>query len=531
MPVTSRLNNRMSVLVWFHPEFTMPLSAKVKKRLPSLPDKPGVYFMRDQSGKIIYVGKAASLRSRVRNYFQPSTLHNAPPKLRSLINSIDDFDFIVVRSDADAVITEGRLIKEYRPHYNALMKDDKRFLMLRVNLEDPFPRIEPCRINKNDGALYLGPYARSDAARTAMEYAEKQFGLRSCRPRRPDAEDYKHCHNDVIRFCSAPCIGRISREDYLKRVEEAVAFLRGERRDLIEEMQRRMEEESAAQNYEKAAELRDTISALWSAIRERSKGKRDLSLQVEDARLGTEELQHILHLPGPADVIECFDNSNFGGSLPVSAMVCAVHGIPRPQRYRRFKVKTVVGADDPATMAEVVGRRYKRLRDEGQPLPDLVLIDGGVTQLKAAREALAALGLADLPTAGLAKQFEELYVETTLSSPPIRLPADSRALKVLQRIRDEAHRFSITFHRALRARKIRESMLDEIEGIGGKRKELLIKHFGSVRRLARASEQEIAAVPGIGPVFAGLVAGHMRRSIDKQSADALTDTPTDAPTD
>lgn len=489
----------------------MSLPSKVKQRLPTLPDKPGVYFMRDKTGKIIYVGKAVSLRSRVRNYFQPSTLHKAPPKLRSLINSIDDFDFIVVRSDADAVITEGRLIKEYRPHYNALMKDDKRFLMLRVNLEDPFPRIEPCRINKGDGALYLGPYARSDAAHVAMEYAEKKFGLRTCRPRVPGDEDYKHCHNDIIRFCSAPCIGRTTRDDYRKRVEEAVAFLRGERRDLIEQMQSEMEQAAASQQYEKAAELRDTISALWSAIRERSRGKRDLSVQLDDARAGTEELQQILKLPGPASVIECFDNSNLGGSLPVSAMVCAVHGVPRPQRYRHFKIKTIVGADDPATMAEVVARRYKRLLDEGQPLPDLVLIDGGVTQLKAAREALTGLGLSRLPTAGLAKQFEELYVETTLSKPPIRLPPDSRALKVLQRIRDEAHRFSLTFHRSLRSKKIRESILDEVEGIGEKRKQLLVRHFGSVLRIRRASEEQIAAVPGIGPVMAHAIKSQLNR--------------------
>lgn len=489
----------------------MSVSEKVKARLPTLPDKPGVYFMRDRNGKIIYVGKAASLRSRVRNYFQSSTLSKAPPKLRSLINSIDDFEFIVVRSDADAVITEGRLIKEYRPHYNALMKDDKRFLMLKVNTEDPIPRIQPCRIRKTDGATYIGPYARSDAARIALEFAEKKFGIRSCRARTPDAEDYKHCHNDVIRFCSAPCIGRISREDYRSRIDDAVAFLRGERRDLIEELQQEMEREAENRNYERAAELRDTVSALWSAIRERSLGKRNLEVQMDDARAGTEELQQVLGLPRPAAVIECFDNSNLGGSLPVSAMVCAVNGVPRPQRYRHFKVKTVTGADDPATMAEVVGRRYRRLLDEKQPLPDLVLIDGGVTQLKAAREKLAELGLDTLPTAGLAKKFEELYVATDYATPPIRLPADSRALKVLQRIRDEAHRFSLTFHRSLRAKKIRESALDEIEGIGEKRKTLLIRHFGSVLRIARASEEEIAAVDGIGPVMAGIILSHLKK--------------------
>jgi excinuclease ABC subunit C len=495
---------------------SMAFSKKIHDRLQTLPDKPGVYFMRDANGKIIYVGKAASLRQRVRNYFQPATVHRAPPKLRSLINSIDDFDFIVVRSDADAVVTEGRLIKEYRPHYNAVLKDDKRFLLLRVNLDDPFPRFEPCRINKQDGATYLGPYARSDAARVALEYAEKTFGLRSCSPRRPDEENYRHCHNDIIRFCSAPCIGRIVREDYLRKVEQAIAFLRGERRDMIEQLHVRMEEEAAAQNYEKAAELRDTVAALWSAIRERSLGKRDLALRQEEAARGVDELKDILNLKRPPEVIECFDNSNLGGSLPVSAMVCAVHGMPRPQRYRHFRVKTVEGSDDAATMAEVVGRRYKRLRDEKQPLPDLVLIDGGVTQLKAAREALAALGLTNLPTAGLAKRFEEIYVETDYATPPIRLPADSSALKVLQRIRDEAHRFSLTHHRSLRARKIRESRLDEVEGIGEKRKEILLKHFGSVRRLASASVEEIAAVAGIGPVMAKVIHEHLRRGIHDQ---------------
>jgi len=489
----------------------MPINDKIKARLAALPDKPGVYFMRDNNGKIIYVGKAASLRSRVRSYFRSSTLQSAPPKLRGLINSIADFDFIVVKSDADAVVTEGRLIKEYRPHYNALLKDDKRFLLLRVHLDDPVPRIQPCRINKMDGAVYLGPYARSVAARVALEYAERTFGIRSCSPRIPDEQDYRHCHNDIIRYCSAPCMGRISREDYVARVMQAIAFLRGERRDLLEDMKQQMEKAAAAQQYEKAAVLRDTISALWSAIRERSRGVRNLELKLEDAHAGAEELQAILNLPGPAQVIECFDNSNLSGSLPVSAMVCAVNGMPQRQRYRHFRIKSVPGIDDPAMMAEVVGRRYQRLVREGQPLPDLVLIDGGVTQLKAAREALAKIGITNLPTAGLAKRFEEIYVETDYRTPPIRLPANSNALKVLQRIRDEAHRFSLTHHRSLRSKKIRESALDEVEGIGVRRKELLIKHFGSVLRLSRASVEEIAEIPGIGPVMAASIKAQLSR--------------------
>lgn len=494
----------------------MAFSEKIMARLQTLPDKPGVYFMRDKNGKIIYVGKASSLRSRVRHYFQPATLAKAEPKLRGLIKSIADFEFIVVRTEAEALITESRLIKEYRPHYNAVAKDDKRFLLIRVNLNDAFPRFETCRIRKNDAFTYFGPYSRPGSARTALEYVEKTFGIRSCSPRRPGEEDYRHCHNDIIRFCSAPCIGRISEEAYRKRIEDAAAFLRGERRDLLEQMKEQMETASAAMNFEQAAMLRDTLSALWSSIRERSKGTKDLELKISDARDGVKELMSILHLARPAEVIECFDNSNISGSHAVSAMVCAVNGIPDPRRYRHYRIRSVEGIDDPATMAEVVGRRYQRLLDERKPLPDLVLIDGGVTQLQAARQALTSIGLSSLPTAGLAKRFEEIHVATDFKTPPIRLPADSNALRVLQRIRDEAHRFSLSYHRLLRAQKIRESILDEIEGIGEKRKQLLIRHFGSVLRLSRASEQDIAAVPGIGPVMAASIKEQIGRARGKK---------------
>lgn len=494
-----------------NPSNTMSKSEIIAEKLNSLPDKPGVYFMRDKNGKIIYVGKASSLRNRVRHYFQPATLAKADPKLRGLIKSIADFEFLVVRSEGEALVTENRLIKEYRPHYNAMAKDDKRFLLLRVNLNAEFPRFETCRIKKNDNHTYLGPYVRPGAARTALEYVEKNFGLRSCPPRLPGPDDYKHCHNDIIRFCTAPCIGRINSADYRKRVEEAVAFLRGERRDLLETIKQQMESEAAAMNFEQAAALRDTLDALWSSIRERSKGTKDLELKIADARDGIVELQSILHLPGPATVIECFDNSNISGRHAVSAMVCAVNGIPDPRRYRHYRIRTVEGIDDPASMAEAVGRRYRRLLEEKKPLPDLVLIDGGVTQLQAARESLAVIGLTGLPTAGLAKRFEEIYTATDFKTPPIRLPSDSNALKVLQRIRDEAHRFSLSYHRLLRAQKIRESILDEIEGIGEKRKQLLIRHFGSVLRLSRAGEDEIAKVPGIGPVMAASIKEQLKR--------------------
>ncbi len=490
----------------------MATSEKVKKKLTGLPNKPGVYVMRDRSGRIIYVGKATSLRSRVRHYFQQGTLRSADPKLRSLINSIDDFEYIVVRSEADAVVTEGRLIKEHRPRYNVHFRDDKRFLLLRIHPDDPVPRFTTCRIRKNDGARYFGPYADSGVARAAMEFVEKTYGLRSCTPRVPDAEDYRHCHNDIIRFCTAPCMERIDAGAYRAKVDEACAFLEGNRREHLQMLEDEMKKAAADQRFEHAAALRDTLRMLRKAMRDRSRGLRDLAMQQEDAREGLRELQKELGLPRKPEVIECFDISNISGTHAVASMVCAVGGLPRGNRYRHFRIKTVHGIDDPAMMGEAVYRRYRRQLDEGKPLPDLLLIDGGATQLQAARDSLKALGITSLRSAGLAKKLEEVYLEPNLTDMPVRLPPDSPGLRILQRIRDEAHRFALNHHRGLRQKRIRESVLDEIEGIGEKRKELLIRHFGSVVRLGRASEAEIAAVPGVGPVLAAQI----RRELDQR---------------
>jgi excinuclease ABC subunit C len=470
----------------------MPVTDQVKAKLSQLPDKPGVYLMRDRSGRIIYVGKAASLRSRVRHYFQPATLRSAEPKLRGLINSIVDLDFLVVRTEAEAILTEGRMIKEYRPRYNVAFRDDKRFPMLRVDLNEPWPRVE----------TYFGPYSNSIAARVAREFLDQQFKLRVCRPRLPDAEDHRHCHADVVSFCSAPCVGRISPEDYRARVEDAVAFLRGERPAILEELAAAMDREAAALNFEKAAALRDTLLHLRWVIKERHKGTRTLEMRAEEARQGVFELQTALGLAAPPQVIECFDISNISGTHAVASMVVAVDGMPARQRYRRFRIKTVEGSDDPRMMAEVIRRRYARVLAENQPRPGLVLVDGGFTQLSAARTELRALGLGDQPSAGLAKKYEEIYRDDAAAAEPLRLPRDSAALKMLQQLRDEAHRFALDYHRALRNRLMRDSLLDRVEGIGDKRKALLLKTFGSVRRLSRATDDEVAAVPGVGPVMA-----------------------------
>ncbi len=481
----------------------MDIPPRVKEKLQILPNKPGVYFMRDRQGKIIYVGKAASLRDRVRSYFHAATLRSADPKLRSLIHSIADLDFLVARTEAEAIITEGRLIKEYRPRYNVSFRDDKRFLMIRVDLNEPWPRFDAVRLRKNDGATYFGPYASTQAARAALEFLDKRLGLRRCNPREPDAADHKHCLNDIVRYCSAPCIGKITREDYMARAQVACAFLRGERRDLLDELEQEMEHAAQSLDFEKAAALRDTLLLLRRAVRERARGTKDLALRQEEARHGLAELKQVLSLPKEPKIIEAFDISNISGTAAVGSLVCAEDGMPNRKYYRMFHIKTVTGSDDPAMMAEVVRRRFERALREKSRLPDLVLVDGGTSQLRAARRVLDELGLSNLPAAGLAKRFEELH---TLApdgrSRVLRLPFDSAGLKVLQRLRDEAHRFAINFHRATRLKRLRESVLDEVEGLGEKKKILLLQHFGSLARLRKASESDIASVPGIGPVLA-----------------------------
>ena len=233
----------------------MNLSEKIKAKLKSIPNEPGCYMMRDRDGKIIYVGKALSLRKRVQSYFRNATLQSGSPKLRSLVNSTCDLDYVVVRNEAQAVLTEGRLIKDYKPYYNVSLKDDKRFILLRIDQRRPFPRIEVCRIKRDADATYFGPYASAAAARATLDFVEKKFGLRKCTPARPDEENYKHCINDIVRYCSAPCIGKVSQEEYRHRVEEACAFLRGERPEHLKQLRSEMQEASDKLQFERAAAL------------------------------------------------------------------------------------------------------------------------------------------------------------------------------------------------------------------------------------------------------------------------------------
>ncbi len=472
----------------------------LREKLKHLPEKPGCYLYRDRSGTIIYVGKAVNLRRRVQSYFRASTLRTAPPKLRSLVHHVEDLDIRIVRTEAEALLTESHLIKTYRPRFNILLRDDKRYLALKADPHRDFPRIITCRIKRDDGAYYFGPFPSSTIVRVALDFTEKRFGLRKCGSLMPCAEDHTHCMADIIRFCTAPCLGKISKEDYHRRFEEACAFLRGERPDIIEEIRTQMIHASEHEDYEKAARLRDTWLALKELTREHAKARLLPTIQRPTAEEGLAELAKLLTLPRPPRIIECFDISHLMGSHTVASMVVAVNGVPDRRRYRHFHVKTVTN-DDPQAMAEVIRRRYTRLKDEGTPYPDLILCDGAHLQVRATRAILKELDLFDtIPVAGLNEHFEEIVLDD--HRPNLILSRDSNALQILMRLRDEAHRFAISFNRHLRTRALHESILDELPGIGPTRKRQLLKAFGSIRRLANASEEAIAAQPGITPALA-----------------------------
>ncbi len=480
----------------------------LRRKLDELPDAPGVYLFRDGAGTVIYIGKARSLRRRVRSYFSAAVRRRADPKLRSLVHSICDLEVVPLRTEAEAAVMEGRLIKEHRPRYNIAFRDDKRFLLLRVDPREPWPRFALARIRRDDGALWFGPYPTAAVARVTLDFLGKQFGLRVCRPRVPGPEDHRHCHADVIRHCSAPCLGRITAEAYRERVEQACRFLRGEdpeRRRLIRDAMRHA---AATLDFERAAALRDLGRALDRAVRERSLGRRTPEMHAAVARAGMAELAARLGLPRVPRVMECYDVSNIGGTLAVGSLVRSDDGLPQRSRYRRFRIRTVGGPDDPAMIAEIVRRRLDRARTEQSHWapPDLIVVDGGIPQVRAAKSVARALGFDTLPIVGLAKRFEHLIHGPEGAERILEIPRDSPALAVLQILRDEAHRFAIAYHRRLRARRLSESVLDEIEGIGRKRKALLLRYFGSVARLGRASVEEIAAVPGIGMALARTIA-------------------------
>ena len=574
----------------------MSVAENIRKKLASLPHKPGIYLMRDRFGTVIYVGKARDLRKRVNQYFHPARRMGWDLKFKALVDAVHDFDCHVVRSEPEALLLEGKLIKEFHPRYNVSFRDDKRFLLIKVNLNDPIPRFTLTRIKQDDGARYFGPFPNSGALRRTLALVRRQYHLRGCRPLTPGERDYKHCLYGHLKYCTAPCIGNVTREQYLEQVMAACDFLEGQCQEMQEQLTEEMKKAAAAQEYEKAAELRDLLTDLRRTTKKVNRFERlpySLPL-VLDPDKDLAELGEILGLPGPPYRIEGIDISNISGTFKVASLVSFRNGRPDRANYRRFKIKSVEGQDDFASVAEVVRRRYSRLVKEGQglaqkpgverdsleeserpvtippakprdepgeavpkelqrmvddvgaavrgrplrslqadaaaadvrsgkapgetpkknaaALPDLILIDGGKGQLSAACAELEKLGLRHIPVIGLAKEFEEIYRPG--EKEPLRLPHDTGALKLLQRLRDECHRVANTYNAALRLRKISESILDEFPSIGERRKAALLKKFGSVQRIRMATLEQIAEVPG----FGGKAAAELKAFLDARAA-------------
>lgn len=474
----------------------------IRERLKTVPNRPGCYLMRDRRGVIIYVGKAKNLRKRVASYFRAGAKH--APKVRSMVKSVYDFEFMTVRNEAESLLTEASLIKKHKPHFNILMRDDKRYLALKADPTVAWPHFACVRIVRADGARYFGPFPSGPVVRTAKDFVEKHYGIRTCEAVCPDAETNKHCHAEQIRNCSAPCLGKITRAAYGERFEEACQFLEGKRPAVLAEVEAEMRQAAAADDFEKAARLRDTVFALRDMTKAHFVRKAP-ALQRADARQGLAELAQVLGLSQPPQIIECVDISNLFGTNNVASLVVARDGVPDKRYYRHFKIQSFVGADDPRAMAEVVQRRYgpSSTLSATSPRADLYICDGGITQLRAARAVFAELGITDIPTVGLAEVQEVLVLDD--GRPDIFLPRDSQALMVVTRLRDEAHRFAITYHRNLREKTIRESVLDEVKGIGAVKKLKLLKAFKSIYGIARATPDAIAAVAGVNEALAEAV--------------------------
>lgn len=400
--------------------------------IKTFPLTSGVYLMKNARGRVIYVGKAVSLRKRVQSYFRRKKHNN---KTDALIENIASIDIIETDSEAEALILEASLIKKYTPKFNIELRDDKTYPYIEITRHD-FPLVKVVRPSEfNEKSTYYGPYTKPALIREALIIIRKIFHFRTCEPF-PD----KECLDFHIGLCQAPCIGRVSKKDYRKNIRYVKLILEGKRDQLYRKLHRAMEGFAREKQFEQAAAVRDQLQAIGALY----SGTKDINYFKE-----AEQLQRALGLPRPPRRIECFDISNIMGNQAVGSMVSFFNGKPDKNNYRRFKIKEVKGIDDFQMIAEVVRRRYRRLKNESRSYPDLILIDGGKGQLAAAVKELKALEV-EIPVASLAKREEEIFLPGKRQA--LRLSKRSLGLKLLQRLRDEAHRFAVTYHRTLRGK-------------------------------------------------------------------------------
>ncbi len=459
--------------------------------------------MKDRLGEVIYVGKAKELKKRVSSYFQPGRARQIEqPKIRAMVGLVRDIEIIEVRSEAEAILLEGRLIKEYRPRYNTDFTDDKRFLLIRVDVTSTLPRFKLARNRARDGAVYFGPFAHAGPLRRTLGEIRRKFGvvLADASPREIGDGRVRLYDDARAEIYGHP--NELAIEDYRERVRKACLFLEGRSREWLLELEKEMRRHADEQRFEEAAALRDTLQSLRQTISQTRKFTRGLPSHniLEE---GSTRLTELLNLETTLTTVECFDISHISGSFTVASMVRFSDGRPDRRNHRRYKIRSFEGNDDFRAMEEVVGRRYRRMAEQQSPFPDLIVIDGGKGQVTAALRAFLILDLDPPPLIGLAKKEETIIFPSERK--PLRLPHHDPALRLLQRVRDEAHRYANSYNADLRSRRIRESVLDDVPGLGPKRRKLLLDHFGSIQAVRSATVGELAAVPGIGPRFAEAV--------------------------
>lgn len=478
------------------------LSPKAKAR--RAPHTPGVYLMKDAAGLVVYVGKAKDLKKRLASYFVPR--QRMTPKVAAMMDTVADMEWHEVRSETEALLLEGKLIKRWRPRWNILFRDDKQFPQVRVDLADALPKFRIVRARTTDACRYFGPFPHQQAVRRTLNEMRKKFGILladSTPTAQPDGtwKLYDDARSEIQKHANV-----VTTEEYAARVTEACAFLEGKVESWGEQVEADMRKAAAERDYEKAASLRDLLDALKRTTEKSRRFLRENPLPRRDEAGALTSLAAALGLERPPATAECFDISHISGTLAVASMVRFVDGQADKSGYRRFKIKSFEGNDDFRSMQEVVGRRYTRLHEEHRAFPELVIIDGGLGQVGAALAAFKEHDLAPPPLIGLAKREETIVFP---DGRELKLPRHDVGLALLMRIRDEAHRFANDFNAELRSRKLRESLLDEMPGLGPKRKDALLAHFGSIQKLRKATAAEIAEVAGLSDKLAGEVKAYL----------------------
>ena len=467
------------------------------KKLKSLPAGPGVYLYKNAAGKIIYVGKAAVLKNRVRQYFQAS--RNRDPKTELLIKQIADIDWIETETELDALFLEAELVKRYLPRFNIELRDDKSQLYVRIDRQSRFPYVSYTRRPLDDRAEYFGPYQSGFGVKRALKYLRKIFPYSThvTLPKRV-------CLQYHLGLCPGVEEGKISEQDYRQNLSKLIMYLKGQRVQLMKEVEREMKAAAKDQDFERAAALRNQLLALKALRRQVVFGDREFMDISKDE--GLAQLQELIGLPHPPRRIEGYDISHMSGTDTVASMVVFSGGLPDKSQYRKFKMR-VAGNDDFAHMREAISRRFSG-RHLNWPLPDLILIDGGKGQLASAQGALREAGQ-NLPAIGLAKRRETIIVKTGEDYETIQLPATAPAIKLLQRIRDESHRFAVSYHSTLKTKRQSASLLNDIPGIGPATRKKLLMTFGSLRGVNQARQWELERA--IGNKKAALVKQYLRR--------------------